>query len=97
MVHKHRSYQYYLAVRWNLTATDCGCCCVNIKMILAAVHVDNFRYLRQWICELRNRMSKEERAALPCYSEDSGIQMVNRYEDRDGQLRVSGAYSCWGL
>lgn len=46
--------------------------------------------VRSWIDMLEGKMTHAQKAALPCYAEDSTVKMVNNYIDRGGHQRVWG-------
>ena len=53
--------------------------------------------VRSWIDMLEGKMTHAQKAALPCYAEDSTVKMVNKYIDRGGHQRVWGYLVIDGL
>ena len=65
-----------------------SCCNGASSMYLFENQLGMFVKSRKWIDEIYQKMTKEQRDALPCNSGDGSVKMVNKYVDRDGCERV---------
>ena len=49
---------------------------------------NKFAHARKWVLEFEGTMNKEQRDALKKETEESGFEMVKKYQDKSGRTRV---------